>query len=784
MDERQGTGLDTTNQWSGQNQDRPPRGTDKNGAPADPVRLRRIKKLEIESLRKAGRAHIGDMRRAGADKTAAGYEARVSGADENRSARPSGAAGTQGGRMPGSGVSHNGRVSGADGAPGRRTYAGDGAQGRRISGSDDVRRPGGADSEGRREGKAPGGGSVQDKGRQRADEPKNTRMAGTPGRQRPGGRGMRRGNRARRRRRNLILRLVSLVVLLVIAAGGALFWQKYGPSKEEADLKEYYGLENENDIAVVINNEVIRKEEGGAPVGKLIDGQPYVEYSVVRHYINERFYWDPNESIMLYTLPGGNVSVTVGSKEYTEINEKKSENYVILKTEGRTAYIALPFIKEYTGMDFSVYENPGRAAITCRWGEIQTAALKKNTEVRYQGGVKSPILTEVKKSDKVTVLEDEGGWKKVATADGFVGYVKTNALRKQVAETTTGSFIEPEYTNISVNHTINMAWHNVSHPDANNYMLETIASTKGLTTLAPTWFSISDTDGNMDSIASSDYVNFAHQQNLEVWGVLRDFHGEISSYEQTYEVLSYTSKRENLINQVIAEAIQFNLDGINLDFELISTECGEHYIQFVRELSVKCRQNGLVFSIDNYVPQPYNEHRDLKEQGIVADYVVLMGYDEHTEGSYEAGSVSSYGYVKSGIEDALEVVPKEKLVMGIPFYTRLWQETDKTPEQIAADEGTEAALYSKSITSTALSMDEAQQTLTQNGVETSWDNNTKQNYAQWEVDGTVYKIWLEDSASLEEKMKLIKGANLAGVAEWALGMENSGIWDMILQYVN
>lgn len=784
MDERQGTGLDTTNQWSGQNQDRPSRGTENGSAPEGPARVRRIKKLEIESLRKVGRAQMGDMRKAGAGSSAEGNNVRIPGTDDIRRARAAGA--SQGTRTPGNGVSQSGRVSVGEGAPGRRTSADSGVRrpGSKAVRPDGGRKSEGFDTDGGREAKASGADSMQDNGRARSEDARNIRAARAPGRQRPGGRGMRRSSRARRRRRSLIFRLALLVVLVIMIAGGAIFWQKYGPSKEEADLKAYYGLENENDLAVIINNEVIRREEGGAPVGKLIDGQPYVEYSVVRHYINERFYWDPNESIMLYTLPNGNVSVAVGSKEYTEINEKKSENYVILKTEGRTAYIALPFIQEYTGMDFSVYEKPGRAAITCRWGEIQTAALKKNTEVRYQGGVKSPILTEVKKSDKVTVLEDEGDWKKVATTDGFVGYVKTNTLRKQVSETITGNFMEPEYSNMSVNHTINMAWHNVDNPDANSFMLETVANTKGLTTIAPTWFSISDTDGNMTSIASSEYVNYAHQSNLDVWGVLRDFHGGINSYDETYQVLSYTSKRENLINQVIAEALQTGLDGINLDFELVSTECGEHYIQFVRELSVKCRQNGLVFSVDNYVPQPYNEHRDLKEQGIVADYIMIMGYDEHTEGSYESGSVSSYGYVKTGIEDALELVPKEKLVVGIPFYTRLWQETDKTAEQISQEEGTEAALYSKSVTSTAMSMDQAQQTLEQNQVQANWDNNTKQNYAQWEVDGTVYKIWLEDAASLEEKMKLIKAENLAGVAEWSLGMENSGIWDLILQYVN
>lgn len=615
-------------------------------------------------------------------------------------------------------------------------------------------------------------------GRQRAN-------AQRPGGQRSGGQSpRRRSSRARRRRRNLIIRMVLLVILLIAAVGGFFIWNRYGPSKEKADLNEYYGLVNENDLAVIVNNQVIRSNDADSPAGKIIDGEAYIEYSVVRKYINKRFYWDSNESVLLYTLPNGNVSVEFGSSEYTDITEKKSENYVILKTEGRTAYIALPFIQHYTNMDYKVYKNPDRAAITCEWGEIQTASLKRDTEVRYQGGVKSPVLTEVKKSDKVTVLEDEDDWKKVCTEDGFVGYVKTSALRKISTETTSREFSEPEYSNISVNHKINMAWHNVDNADANNYLLQNIASTKGVTTLAPTWFSIADTEGNITSIADSEYVNYAHQSGKDVWAVLRDFHGGINSYDETYQVLSVTSKRANLINQVIAEVLQADIDGINLDFELISTECGVHYIQFVRELSVKCRQNGIVFSINNYVPQPYNEHYDLEEQGIIADYVVIMAYDEHTEGSYEAGSVSSYGYVKQGISDALEVVPKEKLVAGIPFYTRLWFETPKTEEELAEQEGTEAANYKDKVSSTAMGMDDAQQALQEAGVQTEWDDNAKQYYAAWEADGGVYKIWLEDSTSLEEKLKLVKSNNIAGVAEWRLGWENSGVWDMILQYVN
>ena len=583
------------------------------------------------------------------------------------------------------------------------------------------------------------------------------------------------------------------IVLVIAVAGGFLLWKKYGSSNEKADLEQYYDIGADDEIAVVINNEVIRENEDGssddmeaAPVpGRIYDGQYYLEYSVVRDRINERFYWDPNENVLLYTLPDGNVTVEVGSRDYTDITEKKSADYDILKTEGRTAYIALPFIQQYTNMEYEVYDAPVvRAVITSEWGETETAVIKRDTEVRYQGGVKSPILTETDKGAKVTVLEDENDWMRVGTEDGFVGYVKTSALKDMTTETTSREFEEPVYSNISKDYTINMAWHNVTNETANGYILENIAGTKGLTTIAPTWFSLADTEGNISSIADPDYVNYAHQSNLEVWAVLRDFHGGINSYDETYEVLSYTSKRTKVINQVIAEAIETGVDGINLDFELVSSACGEHYIQFVRELSVRCRQNGLVFSVDNYVPQPYNAHYDLQEQGVVADYVVIMGYDEHTEGSYEAGSVASIGYLENGISEALRMVPAEKLVAGVPFFTRLWFETPKTEEELAEEAGTEAAQYPNKVTSTAYGMDEAEKVLSDSGVQAAWDETTMQNYAEWEADDGTYRIWLEDRQSLEAKLKVIAENNLAGVAEWSLGMEDPAVWDLILQYVN
>ena len=588
----------------------------------------------------------------------------------------------------------------------------------------------------------------------------------------------RNGASRRRRKRNLAFKMSILVLIVIGIVGGAFLLKRYSPSKEKADLKKYYGIEQDNQVAVIIDNQILEAKAA------MFDGKPYLEYSLVRDYLNDRFYWDSNENILLYTLPEGTIRADVGSNEYTLQKEKKSEDYTIIKTEGSTAYIALDFVQKYTNIEFKTYEDPQRVMIISDWGKIRSETVKKDTLVRYRGGVKSPYLTEVSKKDKVTVIENEGDWKKVRTEDGYIGYIKKNCLKNEKEETISREFEEQVYTNISKDYTINMAWHVVTNQSANEKVLQTIADTKGLTTISPTWFTIADTDGNINSLASSQYVNYAHQSNIEVWALVRDFDGGIGSYEESYEVLSHTSKRENLVNQLIAEALQTGIDGINVDFEKISAECGEHYIQFIRELSVKCRQNGLVLSVDNYVPKTYNAHYHIEEQGKVADYVIIMGYDEHYSGSYESGSVASLNFVKEGIEATLNAVPKEKVINAVPFFTRLWKEVPKTEEELAEEAGTEAAEYSVKVTSEALGMEAAEQAIADAGAQTTVDEATKQNYAQWEADGATYKIWLEDETALEEKLKLMKEYKLAGTAAWRLGFEKSSVWELILKYVN
>lgn len=586
----------------------------------------------------------------------------------------------------------------------------------------------------------------------------------------------------KRRQRSLVIKVCIFIILALVVLCGTILWKKYSPSDKKANRKEYYGITNEEQLAVIVNNQILE------PKGKMIDGTLYLEYSAVRDYVNERFYWDANENLLLYTLPNDMVSVSVGSREYAVSKEKKSEEYVILKTEGSTAYIALDFVKKYTDIEYKMYKSPNRIVIQSDWSDAKVATTKNNSAIRMRAGVKSPILTETKSDDVVRIIEKEGKWRKVRTNDGFVGYIKQSDLKDEKTKTYKREFKEEKFTNIKKDYTINMAWHQVSSRSANNQVLEMIANTKGLTTLSPTWFSVKDTKGNITSIASSEYVNYAHQSNIEVWGLVRNFdplnQEGIKTSEETHELLSRTSSRENLTNQLISEALQVGLDGINVDFETVAEKTGEHYIQFIRELSVKCRKNGIVLSVDNYVPKGYNEHYHRKEQGIVADYVIIMGYDEHFAGSYESGSVASIGYVKEGIQETLKDVPASKVINAMPLYTRLWKEVPKTEAELSEQAGTEAGKYSTKVTSEAVSMKRTDKVLEQFGAEAKWDSKTGQNYAQWEKDGAIYKIWLEDEKSIEEKLKVMKANKLAGTAVWKLGFESQGLWELILKYVN
>ncbi len=555
---------------------------------------------------------------------------------------------------------------------------------------------------------------------------------------------------------------IFAVILIVAIVAAIILIRKYSPTKERMDLDTYFGLEKEDDLAIIVQDTLIENS------GIVLDGRPYVSTEVVKEYLNDRFYWDYTENLYIYTTPTELITAHVGEQKYTVDKQTRNVNYQIIKTDEEVAYVALEYVKEYSAIDFKFLENPNRVQITCEYGDVPVAEAKRNSVVRYRAGVKSPILTDVKKGDLLYVLEEKadiGKWTKVRTSDGYIGYIQNNKLKNYTTFPLTSEFEEPVYTNMTKDYTINLAWHQVTNKDANRTVYERIANAKGLNTISPTWFFIRDNEGNIQSLASAEYVEHCHQNGIEVWGLVENI--TYADQIDITSVLNKTSSRQNLVNQLIAQAIQVGLDGINVDIEALPNAAGDGFIQFIRELSIMCRRNHIILSVDNYVPMAYNQNYNRKEQGVVADYVIIMGYDEHFAGSETAGSVASIGYVKNGIEKTLEEVPAEKVINAVPFYTRLW---------CTKEDG--------SVSSSAVGMSNASKTLSNNGVTSEWNEEAGQYYGEFTNAEGFYQIWLEEERSIEEKAKLIKQYNLAGIASWRLGYEKNEIWDVILKYVN
>lgn len=578
-------------------------------------------------------------------------------------------------------------------------------------------------------------------------------------------------NRDRDKEKNRIAPLLAiaiLVILVIVIILGTKLIQRYIPSDELQDMQEYYHLSSEDDMAMVVNEELLDVN------ARYIDGVVYIDYETVHDRMNERFYWDANENVLLYTLPDKLVTVPAGSASYQVDKDTVTADYTIVRNDSNVMYMALDFVEQYTNMTHTVYEDPNRVVITSQWGEVNTASVKKATQLRRKGGIKSPILKELVKGDTLTVLEEGDTWTKVATEDGMIGYLKSKFLSSSETTTRSHEFQEPEFTHILKDGTIQMAWHQVTSQDANTKIANVLQNTKGINVISPTWFSLKDEQGNLNSLASMDYVNYCHQNGIEVWALVSNLEG--TSIETSTYVLTHTSARQNLVNQIISAAIQYDLDGINLDFESLSGEVGDGYIQFVRELSLKCANNNVVLSIDNYVPTDYTAFYNRDEQALFADYIVIMGYDEHYAGSETEGSVASIGFVREGVANTLKEVPAEQIILGCPFYTRIWALTPK--ENPSEDE------YPYNVTSEAVGMDTALRRLEVNGATYTWLEEDGQNYAEYVNDGVTYRVWLEDASSMELRMEVMKTNQLAGVSFWKLGFENSSIWDTIIKYTN
>lgn len=550
--------------------------------------------------------------------------------------------------------------------------------------------------------------------------------------------------------------LVVLILIVIVGAAGVVSFliNRYKPGTEYMAGNEYFNLTDENSVALIQNGELLEEQ------AVLIGGEPYAAYTYVESQLNSCFYWDEETKGILLTTSGGVQTLLPGD---AAVAKTPGGQPAVQQESDGTVYISLDVVKEYTDLDYAYYSDPNRVVIRNEWDGVEQATVQSDTaQVRQKGGIKSLILADVQKGDTLLYLENLDNWCKVMTADGYTGYIQTeNISEPEAIEARTAK--KDSYERITRDHKINLVWHQSTSTESNDAMAEMTAEMTGVNVISPTWFSVTDETGTISSLASADYVKLAHDAGREVWGLIDNFN---EAFDETTD-LAYASVRSRIIEQLLAEAASCGMDGINVDFENLKEAGIPHYLQFLRELTSAAHAQNLVVSVDTPVPQAYTMYYQRGEQARFVDYMIVMAYDEHFAGSEEAGSVSSLPFVQQAVEEMTRVMPADQVICGIPFYTRVW--TEKFGQS--------------AIISEVLGMDGAKNYAKENQMTETWDASLGQNVATVETSDARYTIWMEDEQSMEEKLKVIQSADLAGVAEWKLGFECADVWSLISEYI-
>ena len=561
--------------------------------------------------------------------------------------------------------------------------------------------------------------------------------------------------RGRREGRSILpFFLIFLIFILGIAGfGGYYYVKKYMPTKERADLNSYFSVSGDN-VELYLNHEKVKDGEQ-LTIGRMRDGEVYLPYGFVVKKLNIRFYYDDVEKNLRYALPEELLLFTDG--------EKGEDGKADFFTDGKSIFISLSLIEKHTALLSRNYTDAEhkRVFLENEFTPATVASLKKKEAVRLQGGVKSPILTDLEEGAKVIILEKMEKWSKVETEDGFIGYLRNSRLNKETSEERSSGFKAPEYSHKNLGEGVKpvLAFHQISNAEANKGLQSLLTNATGVNILAPTWYAIKDNEGNLRSYSDAAYVTLSHSTGRKVFATLNNFDaGKID----LKSLLSSGTKRSKLIEALIKDMQEKGIDGINVDIELLPEKAARDYLEFMRELSIACRKNGLYLSVDCYVPFNYNAYYNIQELGTICDYVVIMCYDEHYAGSEEAGSVSSLSYVSRGIEETAAVMDKDRIIIALPFYTRVWI-TDQSGK----------------LSSEALSIKAAAAWIQEKNVSLEWLSDIGQNYGSIQDGNEKKEIWMEDEKSMKEKMKLLKENGIQGVAAWKLGQEPEGFWSIL-----
>ncbi len=547
---------------------------------------------------------------------------------------------------------------------------------------------------------------------------------------------------------------VAAAVILVVIVAGAVFMKRYAPSKQWMSGYEYFDADKASDSALVIINGTKYQDTGVS-----VDGIWYLPADFIADNINIRFYEDGESNAILYTDDKKTYTYEPGKNIYTDSdNNEYNTNYPVTVAVNGSTYIAWDYVAQYTNCTYAYGEEPARICINSIDGEEKVVDAKKDIYVRYRGGIKSDILEKIEKGSRLYYEDNLDDWIKVTTQTGYTGYVKSSEVNEDYIYVPEDTYVE-EYTRVMSDGAVRLGWFQVGGTSGNSTAAAMVSSSS-VNVISPTWYSIASTSGSASSYAQASWVSDMHARGIKVWPLINDFDKDID-----YAALfSSKSARRTLIGTLIKDATAYGYDGINLDFENVKKDYAKDFLQFVRELAVECHKNNIILSTDNYKPENYNKFYNLKEQSSYVDYVIVMAYDEHYAGS-EAGSVASLPFVMEAVSDTVALVPSNQVIVGIPFYTRIWSVSGSTT------------------TSRAVGMQDAINELNADGQTAPWNEEAGQYVSSYEKNGVTKKTWFEEDKSVEEKLKVISEYDVAGIAAWKLGLEKSSVWSVISSYI-
>ena len=562
------------------------------------------------------------------------------------------------------------------------------------------------------------------------------------------------------RNRSLYI-LASALVLTLIAAGAFAVWRlHFAPNNEMAAPFDQPGTR------LVMGGDVIESDD--PPI--LQEGQILLPFDTIKAYIDPYIWYDEMLQKITITTKDRVVRMKTGSLEAL-VNEKPMELTFPAVSENGALYLPIDFLRDFYGITVRYMPVHDVVVVDDKNTAFRTAwPLDARTVVRKGMSIREPIirkfegqgdkdLTIVRSTENILIVFGESEeWYKVRDYEGAVGYVKKKEVEVSDFQQPDSSQVREEPPKLSEGK-INLIW-DMTYSKRNIELSQN--STPGIDVISPTWFEIVDSNGKIKNRAEPEYIAYAHQNGWQVWAL---FSNNFSDIEGTSLILNNTDKRQAVIREILAYAALYKLDGINVDFENVYKKDRDAYTQFIREFYPLAKEQGLFVSVDVTVPDGsdnWSKCFDRKALGESVDYVCLMTYDQHWSTSPKAGSTAELVWVEENIQKTLREVPADKLLLGIPLYTRLW---------------TEAVVDGEStVSSKALNITSAWKEIEDNDAIVAWSDLSGQYQASYDKDGKTYKMWLEDADAVNMKTSLVHKYNLSGACIWAANFADEQVF--------